>query len=973
MSKPYLLSLLALLMLLSSIATGQTNSPIFNTYIYYSASFSPVNLLTEERYHVVNPLPDSLNLTVDTITNLQTIINKQMQNKVYAVNIERTNKQDLKAIFDLLTQFKNLTFLKLSDPFFPNAKDRPYQIPANIKQLQQLKAFEVSFTDKLDVDDALDKLKDLKQLSVLAIAAYNHPVVLGLNKLPGVKHVSLSSTNLLGVDVSKLGWQTLKLSGSLPQAGPDVDVLTKLSGIKTLTNLILDYYSLGNATALPQFNQLSALSFANCAVAPSVSLFSKIAPLKNLTNLSFTTWQDSLQTINGIEQLSNLKYLSLILPSMAKNTEQLRAVGKLKNLQSLHLASSKITLIPDIFSDLPQLKKLRIEGNLLEQLPSGIFNLPQLEYLNAGSNKLQQLPALKNYSCKNLKTLNLSYNALTALPQAITSLTNLELLDARSNKLTAVNGNWGAMTKLKDVNLQSNMLTTFPAQLQLIGTLENLNVSENNIAIIPDVTDVKAYNLKSLNVASNQLTALPYHIGRYAKLEYLQAQGNRLTSIPESLGDCQNIKTIDLHSESRRAMFDANKSGNAQITITAADGSKQNNIQLLPARLKDAANLTQINLSDNSNVNSDALFDILLSRPRKNLRINLRNTNISQLPNNAAWANQSFFEFDLSNNKLQTLPPEFAKANTNYQIILTKNPLKIDPAGFNGIITNKADMKVLYDELHIDLPATTVSDREYAIALAARIPDFYNAGKWEKGIEYAKKAMIADPAAYAENVRLDYIGLCRFKVNDYTGAIKDFERYLIQTERNMIRFINSIDPVISAKAQAHMALGQKMEAAKTYEYYYTTYGRGLAQAAVYYKAAGNESLFSSMLDMALRNTLDKLDANKRARPNQIDDAALDYAELLLIAGKPTDAMEALANYAPTTKPRQTIKSYLLATAGYLKDDTQFEILKASLAQTVSASGKISNWDFDLFNTWLQNSGLSKLKQEQLMALQNMAK
>jgi hypothetical protein len=419
--------------------------------------------------------------------------------------------------------------------------------------------------------------------------------------------------------------------------------------------------------------------------------------------------------------------------------------------------------------------------------------------------------------------------------------------------------------------------------------------------------------------------------------------------------------------------FDADKIKDARFAISAVDSSKFNNIKTLPARLKDAPNLTSINLADNANISSSSVFDILLAKTRKNLRVNLRNGNITELPASPNWGNLTFFELDLSNNKLQTLPAEFAQVNTIYEIRLHKNPLKVDGAVFNGTLTSKADIKILYDELGIPLPADIVSNSEYAAALAKHISTFCNSRQWQKGVDYAKKAISTDAAAYAENVRWDYIGTCRYNVKDYAGAIKDFERYLITAERNFIRIINFIDPVIRFKAQAHVALGQMMEAAKTYEYYYTKYGRGLPQAAVLYKATANEALFKSMLDMALNNTLNTLDANKKARPNATDDSVLDYAELLLIANRPVDATEALANYTPSAKSRQTIKNYLLATADYLKDDKQFEALKTSLAAVVSTNGRIINWDFELFNTWLQHSGLSKLKQEQLMALQNIVK
>ena len=100
-------------------------------------------------------------------------------------------------------------------------------------------------------------------------------------------------------------------------------------------------------------------------------------------------------------------------------------VGKLINLESIHMQFNSIKELPKEIGGLTKLKELKLGGNKLRSLPKEIGNLHELEVLTLWSNDIARLPA-EIGNLQKLKGLDISGNKLSELPKEIIKLTNLK-------------------------------------------------------------------------------------------------------------------------------------------------------------------------------------------------------------------------------------------------------------------------------------------------------------------------------------------------------------------------------------------------------------------------------------------------------------------------------------------------------------------------------------------------------------------
>lgn len=132
-------------------------------------------------------------------------------------------------------------------------------------------------------------------------------------------------------------------------------------------------------------------------------------------------------------------------------------IGKLTNLESLGLYSTKIETLPDELGLLAKLKKLDIAHGVLRKLPDTIGNLSALERFFVPNNRLEGVPAS---ICKlsKLKELALSRNNLGEVPEDIGALTELEELMLDYTRITRLPDSLGKCVKLRHMILTSNTL-----------------------------------------------------------------------------------------------------------------------------------------------------------------------------------------------------------------------------------------------------------------------------------------------------------------------------------------------------------------------------------------------------------------------------------------------------------------------------------------------------------------------------------
>ena len=268
-----------------------------------------------------------------------------------------------------------------------------------------------------------------------------------------------------------------------------------------------------------------------------------------------------------------------------------------------------------------------------------------------------------------------------------------------------------------------------------------------------------------------------------------------------------------------------------------------------------------------------------------------------------------------------------------------------------------------------------LSKSDNARMLTKSISALYYQQNWAKIVNCAQQALLLDSNTYIQNVQWEQIGEARFKLSDYRGAIKDFNRFIAKEVKNNVHNTSITNWVKINKANAHFALGEKEEAAKTHLYFaknnMAAAPNSVQQAAILYKQLGNEIRYHHLIDSSVINY--QLVINENIKRNILMQPLfmVDYAEVLLMAEKPAMAIDILNK--PTaksySKQEMAIKSYLSSTAQYLVNPLLFDQIKYKLINDIAINGKLTNWYFGMFNSWITLSAFTTTQKGQLFALQ----
>jgi len=223
----------------------------------------------DARLYPIGSEPDSIKLQITSLADVQAFIAKGLQNKVYAIGVDNKARPDLTAIFSLVLSFPKLAYIRIIDREFPSDNDKAYQLPDGVKKLKNLKGFEFDYTDKIDMPNALTKLKLLRNLQILVFTEYEHKLPSVINQLRQVKTVDLSTHNIGDNDLAPVNWEAAKIWGDHIRASgfPYVidpgqeDALKRLANVKSLRKLDVYLYHLWDTTVLSRFTQIKSLSF----------------------------------------------------------------------------------------------------------------------------------------------------------------------------------------------------------------------------------------------------------------------------------------------------------------------------------------------------------------------------------------------------------------------------------------------------------------------------------------------------------------------------------------------------------------------------------------------------------------------------------------------------------------------------------------------------------------------------------------
>ncbi|RMZ96192.1 leucine-rich repeat-containing 47-like [Brachionus plicatilis] len=184
----------------------------------------------------------------------------------------------------------------------------------------------------------------------------------------------------------------------------------------------------------------------------------------------------------------------------------------------------------------------RIEDNG-GQLDESIFKLKNLNFLEIARTKLSSLPK-KISLIENLTSFLCHSNELAEVPAEIGLLKHLKNLDLSNNKIGQLPAEIGNLTELFTVNLSGNQLTSlFP--LNKLSKLAVLNISRNSFKSLPDdLGSEKLEHLAELNASFNQLEELSENLVQLASLKLFNLENNNIKQVPANL--CQCIKLKDL-------------------------------------------------------------------------------------------------------------------------------------------------------------------------------------------------------------------------------------------------------------------------------------------------------------------------------------------------------------------------------------------------------------------------------------------
>lgn len=284
-------------------------------------------------------------------------------------------------------------------------------------------------------------------------------------------------------------------------------------------------------------------------------------------------------------------------------------------------------------------------------------------------------------------------------------------------------------------------------------------------------------------------------------------------------------------------------------------------------------------------------------------------------------------------------------------------------------------------------PFKNIDAREKRVlTLLQYVHSFYFNAEYNRAVYYADKAKAAAYTIYNQNAKFDEIGLCRYRTEDYKGAIADFNKFISRTGLSVYR---SNSDVLNAIIDSYLKLKHPDQAAK----YCVIFG-GLEkcqQALMLCKQSGNKVLYRHCLDSAFADFKRRMDWATKAQDNyekkrvetwgyKYDDSfILNYACLYIMDNKPTQAIEILQKRStnPFSYFSDSSQDLLTSFANYLTDTSSFDKVAAELKSNIEQHERISSsmyrLNFGWFNQWLLSAPFTPDQREHLMQLNAMAK
>lgn len=883
------------------------------------------------------------------------------------------------------------------------------RVPDALGQLTQLTKLQLSTLGKAMANAPI--IGRLTGLQSLLINGYggNEPVVKTEQQAFGKALLALTNLREVALPADWLDaafrpdWTQLQ-NLTLNTFGEKKALSFNLGPLPSLEKLILQNVTLvGDLCASTKLVHLT-LGGANVKQFPAC-----IGQLKNLQTLSIST--SILQTVSpSIGELSSLTALYLSgkgidsLPDVFGKLTQLKtlvvsnsqlvalppSVGQLRQLTNLNLANNKLTQLPETLDKLNQLLTLNVSDNQLTSLPERLGSLTGLQVLMAANNQLEQLPAtIGNLSKLNLLSLN--KNALRTLPVSIGSLDSLKDLSVDNNKLTTLPPTIGNLRSLRSLWVNNNQLTELPESMGKLSALRSLQVSNNPLVALP-TTIGSLTALTSLSFNKTKIKLLPPGIGQLRRLESLWISESELLTLPSEIGNCHELRTIILHQNPLIGLPES--MGRLQkLTNLSISGPRNvlSKLMNLPDSLRFCTALTMLEVSNFPNLSANEALVNLLKLPALT-QLTISQTPLSLLPT-TGWKESKINRLQLHSNGLTELPPALLDAPNLKAVSLFGNPLPRSLAtSFESVEQLRVGMAEAGWVSLDNPPKTSWPIAQAYMQSAARkgwMRDWASiAADLDKALAYAPDTAVALVYAHRAEVALGQ--------KQYEKAIADFDKALANWP--LLRV--SLPQFGRVSVETSKKIGQAV--------WWMRKGmaqRGLGQVDVSLSSINQAiSLFSMVQDSSMERAVSPTEAQLfteqgntlvlKSRFIEADSAysramkayeALPYPELNsqltlvelgIVTGQYDRARKAL-DRIPAYWQRDDIGILFTYLANALKvaegKITGPEAIQSLQKNIASSSGRIMNWRFDLFDSWLNRTTLPAEKRDALRELTKMAK
>ncbi len=402
------------------------------------------------------------------------LIVKNLKKKEKFLDLGKCGLTDLNTVPELF-DCEHLETLILSDTYYDFGVDyeiQEYYRSANSKALNKITTF----------PPAMARLKKLKTIFAAGIGLENIDV---FGEMPQLEHLQIGS---------KMG---------ILNPIQDIACLAHLPNLRGLEmpynhNIELDYSVIASAKKLRYLE----IGFSN-------PYDKYIGVLEGLTKLRFLIIGGRLPNLSPLADLTELE----VLLARSCYIEDISALAKLKNLETLNLENNY--RIADI---------------------SSLKNLSKLRMLNLGGNEISDLSPISNLF--NLRYLTLTSNRISDI-SPLAKLTALEMLILNQNQIKSIEA-LREMDYLTKLELNNNQIQDI-SSLQGLKQLSTLSLGVNQISNIDAIKGIKS--LKTLILGGNPLDESMAQFAcnpvNYPFLGYLTVPESALTNVPENIKKLQ--------------------------------------------------------------------------------------------------------------------------------------------------------------------------------------------------------------------------------------------------------------------------------------------------------------------------------------------------------------------------------------------------------------------------------------------------